>query len=66
MATAAIDFSALLKDVPRGAWVAISEDRVRLLAYGAEMREVLASARSQGEDNPVIYKVPEQNTGMFF
>ena len=66
MATVAIDFTALLKDVPRGAWVAISSNRDQLLAYGAELRDVLEKARSQGEENPVIYKVPEQPSSMFF
>ena len=59
MATAVLDLAALLKDVPRGAWVAISEDRKRLIASGSDMRLVLEEAKKSGENNPIIMRVPQ-------
>jgi hypothetical protein len=59
MAALAFDFGALLKDIPRGAWVAISSDQTHVVAFGAEMREVLEEAREKGEQDPIILRVPE-------
>jgi hypothetical protein len=38
MAPPVADFGELLKDVPPGAWVAISQDEQRVVTYAAEMR----------------------------
>lgn len=59
MATAALNLASLLEDIPRGAWVAVSEDRQHVVAYGADMRDVLMRAREMGEKNPIIMRVPE-------
>jgi hypothetical protein len=61
----AIDFTALLADVPRGAWVAISSDTERLLAYGSDMKKVLEEAKHGGEQNPIIMRVPECASSLF-
>jgi len=58
--TAFLNLSDLLKDIPAGAWVAISHSRDRVVSYGADMREVLQEARKQGEAEPYIVRVPEQ------
>jgi len=55
----AIDLSTLLKDVPRGAWVAISADHDRVVAYGSDIRQVVEDAKRLGETNPVLTRVPE-------
>ena len=64
MAAAAINFSDILKGVPPGAWVAVWNYRV--LAYGADMQQVLAEARRKGVEHPVILKVPDRPETLFF
>jgi hypothetical protein len=58
----AIDLAKLLKDIPRGAWVAISADHERVITYGSEARQVLKSAQELGEKNPILVRVPESST----
>ena len=58
-AVPAIDFTVLLKDVPLGAWVALSSDRTRVLKYGSDINKVLADAKATGEEDPIIMRVPE-------
>ena len=60
----AIDFTALLKGVPKGAWVAISAEHDRVVTFGADMRTVLETARKMGEKDPVITRVPEASVVM--
>lgn len=62
----ALDFAALLKDIPRGAWVAISADQHRVIAFGADMRKVLEDAKQTGEIDPIITRVPESASSLFF
>jgi hypothetical protein len=45
--------------VPEGAWVALSSDEERIVAYAAELQEVLKKAKEAGEDDPVVLRVPE-------
>lgn len=64
-ATPALDFPELLKDVPRGAWVAISTDNgARVVAYGSDLNKVLADARERGEADPLVMRVPETSTSL--
>lgn len=56
------DTSKLLADVPKGAWVALSKDQERVIAYAAELEEVLRKAKEAGEDDPIITRVPEAET----
>jgi hypothetical protein len=60
----AIDFKTLFSDIPRGAWVAISNDETHVIAYGADMRTVLEDARAKGESNPIITRVPESESAV--
>jgi hypothetical protein len=53
------DVSKLLSNVPKGAWVALSKDEERLVAYAAELSEVLEKAKQLGEADPVVMRVPE-------
>ncbi|MGA3024738.1 MAG: hypothetical protein ABSF98_08230 [Bryobacteraceae bacterium] len=64
-AVPAIDFGTLLKDIPRGAWVAISSDYERVVSYGAELRTVLEDAKSAGEPEPILARVPESPGSLF-
>ncbi len=58
------NLSELLKQVPSGAWVAISRDGSRVIAFAAEMRDVVEKARVAGETNPIITRVPQSNIAM--
>jgi hypothetical protein len=64
MAAVAIDLSDILKDVPAGAWVAL--EQYRIVAYGADMQQVLAEARKKGVREPLIVKVPDRQETLFF
>jgi hypothetical protein len=56
---AAKDVSKLLVNVPKGAWVALSKDEERLVAYAAELPDAIRKAKEAGEPDPVIIRVPE-------
>jgi hypothetical protein len=53
------DISKLLADVPRGAWVALSKDEERVVAYAAELQEAIQLAKASGESDPVVIWVSE-------
>lgn len=55
----ALDLVSLLKDVPRGAWVAVSESQHKVVTYGSDLRTVLDDAKKKGEPDPLITRVPE-------
>jgi hypothetical protein len=65
MASATIDYMDLLKDIPAGAWVAISEREGRVIAFAADLPTAMKLAHESGEDEPLIVRVPEQNTVLF-
>jgi hypothetical protein len=56
---AAKDVSKLLVGVPRGAWVALSNNEERVVAYAAELQEAIEKAKEVGETDPVVIRVPE-------
>jgi Glu-tRNA(Gln) amidotransferase subunit E-like FAD-binding protein len=60
------DVSKLLADVPRGAWVALSKDEERVIAYAAELQEVLRKAKEAGENDPIVTRVPEADGTTLF
>jgi hypothetical protein len=63
------DFSltALLEGIPAGAWVAISEEQNKVLAWGIDAQEVLHEAQGKGEHSPLITRVPDRHLmAMFF
>jgi tRNA A37 threonylcarbamoyladenosine synthetase subunit TsaC/SUA5/YrdC len=66
MTSAVADLSDLLKNIPSGAWVAISESKNAVMAYGPDAQEVLREAKERGEENPLIFRVPDQVAAMFF
>jgi hypothetical protein len=59
MAPMVHDFGKLLQGIPPGAWVAISQDETRVLAFAAEMKDAVQKAHEMGEANPVILRVPQ-------
>lgn len=58
------DISKLLADIPKGAWVALSADEERVLAYGADLTEAVKKANQLGESDPVIVRVPENPSSL--
>jgi hypothetical protein len=60
----ALDFADLLKELPRGAWVAISRSQARVVAVGSDIRSVKQQAIDSGEREPVIMRVPESATAV--
>jgi hypothetical protein len=65
MATTVTEVSELLKEAPAGAWVAISESRNAVIAFGADPQSVLNEAREKGEELPLITRVPDQDLALF-
>jgi len=65
MATAVINLEGLLKGIPSGAWVAISELQNKVLSYGADAQAVLTEAENKGEAHPLIVRVPDQAASLF-
>jgi hypothetical protein len=58
------DLSAILKDAPLGAWVALSHDKTQIVATGDSMRATTLLAQSRGEDDPVLVKMPLADEGL--
>jgi hypothetical protein len=56
------DISKLLVGIPKGAWVALSKDEERVIAYSAELPDVLDAAKKAGEPDPVITRVLEADS----
>jgi len=54
----ALDLTEVLKDAPIGEWIALSKDRSRIVATGKTLEEALESAKSSGENEPIVMKVP--------
>jgi len=59
MSTLVANLADLLKDIPAGAWVAISEQQHKAIAHGADARSVLMEARGKGERLPLMLRVSE-------
>ena len=53
-----------LLGIPRGARVALSADEGRLIAYAADVTEVVKRAKELGESDPVIVRVPEDSSSL--
>lgn len=66
MPTTVANLPDLLKGIPAGAWVAISESQNRALAYGVDALAVHQEALQKGEKLPLMVRVPDQNSAMFF
>jgi len=49
-----IDFARLLRDIPSGDWVALSEDGKAVIASGPDRRAVVQEAGNRGERNPIV------------
>ena len=57
----ASDVFALLKDLPAGEWVAVSEKQNRVLSFGPDILQVLEDGRCKaGDEEPIILRSPEE------
>lgn len=65
MAMTVTDLPALLEGIPPGAWVAISEAQIKVLAHGIDPDAVQQEAQRKGEPLPLMVLVPEQHMAMF-
>lgn len=54
----------LLRDIPPGTWVAISEAQDRVVGTGSTVDEALARAKENGETQPYILRVPLENSNL--
>ena len=53
-----IDLTAVLKDAPRGEWLALSFARDRIVAHAPNLTDAKQAAYKLGELNPIMMKVP--------
>ncbi len=65
MPTEIADIDDLVEGIPPGAWVAISEKLHKVLAYGIDLPTIVDEARAQGEECPLVVRVPEQSVALF-
>ena len=66
MAASAPELFALMNGLPTGALVAISTEKVCVLAYGDDEDAVFEEAVQKGDAHPLIARVPDPNVGWFF
>ncbi|MGB6691928.1 MAG: hypothetical protein WBE76_29140 [Terracidiphilus sp.] len=64
MSKLVLNLAEILKEIPAGAWVAISEAQHQAIAYGADALTVLKEARVKGEHLPLMLRVPETDSAM--
>ena len=55
----AIDMTPIIKKYP-GYFVALSNDRKRVLGLGFTPQEAIKQAKERGFDNPIISKIPKE------
>ncbi len=58
------DLSAVTKDAPPGAWVALSKDKTRIVGTGDTMRAAAEAAQLHGESEPVLIRMPLRDEGI--
>lgn len=56
-----LKMAELTKGVPRGSWVAVSSDKSHVVTHGEDMRAVIREAKSKGEDQPIVFRVPKSS-----
>ena len=58
------DLSAVLKAAPPGAWVALSQDKSRVVGTGISVQAATYQAKLHGESSPVIIRMPLEDEEM--
>ena len=54
------DISTVLEKAPRECWLALSQDETRIVGRGENIKEALADARENGEDDPILVWAPKE------
>jgi hypothetical protein len=50
----------LLREAPRGKWVAFSTDETKIVAVADSFKVAVQKAKQNGEHAPVIWPIPER------
>lgn len=58
------DLSSVLKDAPRGVWVALSHDKASIAGTGSSAQAAISEAQRNGELSPVLIKMPLEEEGI--
>ena len=58
------DLSLILGTAPPGAWVALSQDKTRVVGTGVSMQAATYQAQLRGELSPVLIKMPLEDEEM--
>jgi hypothetical protein len=58
--------SKIFEGIPRGSWIALSNDEERVLAHSQDFDTAVRVAKELGEEDPVITRVPPTDKGMLF
>jgi hypothetical protein len=53
-----IDLTEALRGAPAGEWIALSKGDNRIVGTGKTIEEALQKARHNGNEDPVVMKVP--------
>jgi hypothetical protein len=56
-----IDLTQVLRDAPAGEWIALSRGYERIVATAKSLEAAIQAAKEQGEDCPIVLKVPPVN-----
>jgi hypothetical protein len=64
LSTRPIDLTAVLKDAPPGAWVALSRDKTSIVGTGDSIRAATYQAQLKGETQPVLIRMPLEDEGL--
>jgi hypothetical protein len=64
MTPAIRDFAKLFQGIPKGSWAAVSHDEQRVVAHGFDLKEVMERAKREGEDKPILTRVPETDSAL--
>ena len=58
------DPNRVLRTAPPGSWVALSEDKTRVVGTGVSAQAAIYQAKLQGEFAPVLIQMPVQGEEM--
>jgi len=53
-----IDLTTILKNAPAGEWIALSRTENKIVGTGKTVAEAIQAAKSNGNSEPVVMKVP--------
>lgn len=64
MTSATRNFAKLFEGIPKGSWAAISRDEEQVVAHGFDLDQVIELAKREGEENPIVTRVPETDSAL--